>query len=92
MTDPAHYARRTSAPDRTTELLSTYGIEAQDLERIETYGKLVVKKLDAYIEMFYTWLARQPDFDRFFSDPAKLEHVKTLQLTYWEEFFRGTRR
>ena len=89
MTDPAHYARRASAPDRTTELLSTYGIEAQDLERIATYGTLVVRKLDVYIDMFYTWLARQPDFDRFFSDPAKLEHVKTLQLTYWEEFFRG---
>ncbi len=39
--------------------------------------------------MFYTWLARLPEFDRFFSDPAKLEHVKALQLTYWEEFFRG---
>ena len=70
MTDPAQYPRRTGAPDRTTELLSTYGIEAQDLSGSRRTGKIVTGKIDVYLELFYTWLARLPEFDRFFSDPA----------------------
>jgi len=61
----------------------------EDFKRIEAYGKLVAQKIDTFVEKFYTWLAELPEFDRYFSDSAKLERVKKLQLAYWEEFFRG---
>jgi rsbT co-antagonist protein RsbR len=41
------------------------------------------------VDRFYVWLAQHPDFNRFFSDKAKLEQVKKLQMEYWREFFRG---
>src|SRR5262249_48384998 len=40
-------------------------------------------------DKFYAWLSRQPEFERYFADRAKLERVKQLQLSYWQEFFRG---
>lgn len=89
MNDSAWAEKRHTSADRTAELLNKYGITAEDLKRIANYGKAVAKKVDVYVEKFYSWLSQQPEFDRFFSDPAKLEHVKQLQLGYWEEFFRG---
>lgn len=89
MAEVTQLERQTHGQDRTTELLSMYGIMTEDLKRIEVYGKLVAQKIDTFVEKFYSWLAELPEFDRYFSDSAKLEQVKKLQLAYWEEFFSG---
>lgn len=75
--------------DRSPALLTLYGINGDDLARIAKYGGVVSKHIDVYVDKFYTWLAEQPEFARYFADPAKLERVKHLQLEYWAEFFRG---
>jgi rsbT co-antagonist protein RsbR len=75
--------------DRSADLLALYGLTKDDLARIEHYGSIVSKSGDGYVDRFYVWLAQHPDFNRFFSDKAKLEQVKKLQMEYWREFFRG---
>jgi rsbT co-antagonist protein RsbR len=89
MVDTALAVEHVHERGTSAELLSTYGIDEADLERIARYGKLVTKRLDVYGESFYAWLSTQPEFARYFGDRAKLERVKRLQLAYWEEFFRG---
>src|SRR5262245_58142063 len=84
LTEPQEHRR-----DRSPQLLALYGINGDDLARIATYGALVSKHIDVYVDKFYRWLAEQPEFSRYFADPAKLERVKQLQLAYWAEFFRG---
>jgi rsbT co-antagonist protein RsbR len=89
MTHEALLERHARRPDRSSELLSLYSITREDLKRIGSYGEIVSKRLDVYVEMFYVWLSQQPEFARFFADPSTLERVKRLQLAYWAEFFRG---
>lgn len=75
--------------DRSPQLLALYGIGSDDLARIAKYGGIVSQHRAIYVDKFYTWLAEQPEFGRYFADTAKLERVKHLQLEYWAEFFRG---
>ena len=89
MLEPTFAARQEQRRDRSRELLVLYGITDDDLARIARYGSLVSKRIDVYVDKFYTWLAQQPEFSRYFADPAKLERVKNLQLEHWAEFFRG---
>lgn len=79
---PAGAADTTSA-----QLLALYEISNVDLANVRTYGNQVIGRLDEYVERFYTWLATRPEFDVFFSDPAKLASVQSRQLDYWRDFF-----
>jgi rsbT co-antagonist protein RsbR len=89
MIEPILAERQEHRRDRSPELLRLYGINGDDLARIARYGALVSKHIDVYVDKFYIWLAEQPEFSRYFADPAKLERVKSLQSAYWAEFFRG---
>ena len=77
------------ARDKSSELRQLYHITDEDLKRIRTYGVLPCMRLDVYVDKFYEWLGVHPEFSRFFGDKVRLERVKTLQLEYWSEFFRG---
>jgi rsbT co-antagonist protein RsbR len=75
--------------DRVDALLRTYEITPADLERVRTFGRIIVPKLDGYVTRFYAWLGTQPYFEQFFSDSHMLSRVKRLQLDYWQDFFAG---
>jgi rsbT co-antagonist protein RsbR len=90
MIDEALMDGSVRARDRSSELLRLYNITEEDLQRIRRYGTLACMRLDLYVGKFYEWLGVLPEFARFFGDKVRLERVKSLQLTYWGEFFRGT--
>lgn len=71
------------------QLLRFYKISQADLERIAVFGQQVLGRSGDYVEAFYKWLAEQPAYDRFFSDPATLERVKHVQAQSWHELFSG---
>jgi rsbT co-antagonist protein RsbR len=73
----------------TRELLELYGLDDQDLKRVVEYGRIVLPRMGEYVQDFYRWMATQPEFELFFSDPDRLARVQKLQLGYWDEFFGG---
>ena len=73
---------------RLTTLLELYSISNDDIEKIHTYGDIVVPKLDKFVRLFYDWLRNQPEFEEFFPDEETLAHVQKMSRGYWEEFFR----
>lgn len=73
------------------ELLDLYLIVPDDLERNGRYGATIVPRLDTYAEIFYRWLAGQPEFEQLFQDKRRLERVKGLQKDHWVQFFQPER-
>jgi rsbT co-antagonist protein RsbR len=73
---------------RLTTLLELYSISDDDIEKIHSYGDIVVPKLDEFVTLFYDWLRKQPEFEEFFPDEETLTHVQKMSHGYWEEFFR----
>lgn len=72
------------------KLILQYGITAEDLERIRSYGKTIVPKLDELVGLFYVWLEKQPEYDEFLSDPETLARARSGQIIYWKAFFTSS--
>ncbi len=75
--------------DSTKDWLDSYGINKVDLERIHSFGEHMRARLPEFVEAFYVWLRRQPEFVEHFSDPKKLARVRDLQVDYWRDFFNA---
>ena len=73
---------------RLTTLLELYSISDDDTEQIHSFGDIVVPKLDEFVDLFYDWLRKQPEFEEFFPDQETLTYVQKMSRGYWEEFFR----
>jgi rsbT co-antagonist protein RsbR len=71
------------------EMLTLYRLSAADLDRIRGHGAAVLPHLEQFIELLYTWLRTQPEFDQFFSSPRKLASVQEMQRDYWTQFFEA---
>lgn len=84
MTDTAR-----GSSSEASHLMTEYEISPADLEKIRTYGKIIIPRLPDYVTAFYQWLKTQPEFDEFFSDPKALAHAQKLQLEYWRDFFEA---
>lgn len=69
------------------ELLKLYLINEEDITALRGYGKLVLPKMETFIERFYVWLKPQPEYDEFFADDETLSRVQQLSRNYWQEFF-----
>lgn len=70
-----------------SELRELYHVTEEDLELLLEYAKIVLPKLDDFIEQFYDWMKTQPEFELYFSDPVTLERVQKQQRHYWHDFF-----
>lgn len=66
-----------SAPT-AQDMLETYSLTPEDLDRVRKHGEHVVPRLGQMIESFYDWMRTRPEFDQFFSSPRKLASVKEL--------------
>jgi len=73
---------------RLATLLELYSIGDDDIEKIHSYGDIVVPKLDEFVSLFYDWLRKQPEFEEFFPDEETLNYVQKMSRGYWEDFFR----
>ena len=73
---------------RLLTLLELYSIGDDDIEKIHSFGDIVVPKLDEFVSLFYDWLRKQPEFEEFFPDEETLNFVQKMSRGYWEEFFR----
>jgi len=88
MSDKSAIISGKDGDSRLTTLLELYSISNDDIEKIHTYGDIVVPKLDKFVSLFYDWLRNQPEFEEFFPDEETLAHVQKMSRGYWEEFFR----
>jgi rsbT co-antagonist protein RsbR len=68
-------------------LLTKFGIEEEDLNLIHSQEDAADAGLDAFIEKFYFWLEKQPEYEEFFNDEQVLQRVKSESRNYWVEFF-----
>ncbi len=82
-------AERVTTLDR---LLESFEVGPADLERIRSYGEIVLPRLGDFVKKFYAWLERQPEFHEHFGDATKLARVQGLQADYWADFFHGQAR
>jgi len=73
---------------RLATLLELYSIGDDDIEKIHSFGDIIVPKLDEFVNLFYDWLRKQPEFEEFFPDEETLNYVQKMSRGYWEEFFR----
>ncbi len=69
------------------ELLRRYKITDTDLKNVRKYGKIVGKKIPQFLEYFYSWLKKEPEFEEFFPDDSTLVRVKKKQEKYWQQFY-----
>lgn len=74
---------------KTDQLLELFRISAEDLDDIRAFGRALIENMESHVESFYEWLKTQEEFTIFFSDPAKLVRVQSLQVDYWKDFFRA---
>ncbi len=68
------------------ELLALYRLEAEDFERIRTWGKEVSHRIPEIIEKFYDWLRRQPEYEEFIDDEDVERRLQRAQISYLERF------
>ena len=69
------------------ELLAKFDITQADLERVRAAGAVLKPRLDEFIDAFYEWMSRAPEYKVFFgSNPALLARVKPMQRANWVTF------
>lgn len=68
-------------------LLHLHDLTEEDLALIRRFGEKMVPKLDQFVQEFYLWLDKLPEYRQFFSDSKKLKSVQDSQLIYWQSFF-----
>lgn len=70
-------------------LLERHKISAEDLDLVKRYGSLITPKLPSYVEHFYRWMERTPEYEQFFQEQDKLRRVQRVQGSFWVQFFQG---
>ena len=73
--------------EKLNHLLLDYEITDDTLSTIKKYGDIVVPQLDSYINIFYNWLEKLPEYEEYFLDLDRLERVKKQQIIYWKQLF-----
>lgn len=71
------------------EYLTLYRITPDDLTRVRTFGRHVLKEMEALVGHFYDWLQQQREFDQFFHDEQTYQRVRRLQPRYWQPLLEG---
>jgi len=69
------------------QILGRLEITVEDLVRVREYGAVIAPKSSLFIEKFYGWLQRQPEYEQFFQSEVKLAEVQAAEEVYWRQFF-----
>jgi rsbT co-antagonist protein RsbR len=76
--------------DRTAEQwLSVFDISQKDLGRVRAFGAIVLPRMADYIQGFYEWMRRLPEYEHYFTDVATLARAQSAQSEGWRTFFRA---
>lgn len=75
--------------DNPENLLKSFGLSEDDLKNIRELGKIFLPNINDFVNAFYQWLEKRPEFERFFGDRTKLIRVKKQQTEYWREMFQA---
>lgn len=67
------------------------GLTKAHFKQVQSMASWVLPQLDHMIELFYQWLANQPEWETFFSDPDRVQLVKQLQVKHWRDLFSTER-
>ncbi len=70
-------------------LLNQYGLSDEDLALVRSLGATIEPHMDSIVDGFYEWLATQPEYEEFFSDPQVLKRVKGLVTDHWHNLFQA---
>ena len=77
----------TQTQKNISEILNKFDLQEADFQRIRAVAPLLKDQLDSFIDDFYTWMQKHPEYQVFFgSNPARLERVKQLQRANWVNF------
>ena len=76
---------------KTTEFLTLFGVDKNDLNRIAEFGKLASPKIDEAVEAIYEHMRATlgDTFNLHFSDEKALTRAKSLSRRAWLEFLAG---
>jgi len=74
---------------RLKALMALYLFTPEDRKNVLVAGENLIPLLPEFIESFYQWQEKLPEFDHFFSDENLLSQVKEKQHAYWIEFFQA---
>ena len=75
--------------ERLKALVELYSFTSDDRKNVRAAGEILIPQLPEFIESFYQWQEKLPEFDHFFSDDNLLQKVKEKQQDYWTEFFQA---
>ncbi|WP_295951646.1 protoglobin domain-containing protein [Rhodoferax sp.] len=50
-------------------------------------GTILVPQLEDFVEEWYVWLRKQPEYLQFFPDTDNVGRVSKMQTRHWQEFF-----
>ena len=77
----------TQTQKNISEILNKFDLQEADFQRIRAVAPLLKDQLDSFIDDFYTWMQKHPEYQVFFgSNPARLDRVKQLQRANWVNF------
>ena len=77
----------TQTQKNISEILNKFDLQEADFLRIRAVAPLLKDQLDSFIDDFYTWMQKHPEYQVFFgSNPARLDRVKQLQRANWVNF------
>lgn len=68
---------------------SQFNINDSELITLNWFGSEHYNDVENFIEDFYQWMEKLPEFKVFFTNPVTINHVKKQQIKYWHEFFKG---
>jgi rsbT co-antagonist protein RsbR len=71
----------------SADLLDKFDITPQDIALVRKAGEILEPQLDAFVEQWYVWLRKQPEYLQFFPDSDNVGRVSKMQLRHWKEFF-----
>ena len=69
------------------QTLDLYRITDKEIKAIQAYSKEALKQINVFIDAFYVWLPKIPEYKDLFSRPGLISHVKAQQAKYWQQLF-----
>ncbi len=64
-----------------------YQLENSDFDRIRQSGQKLIPHIPEFVKNFYEWLRTLPEYNEYFTDPARLMRAQKMTADYWKDFF-----
>jgi rsbT co-antagonist protein RsbR len=68
-------------------IIARMGLDDATIATVRAMGEWVIPQLDSVIDLFYEWMAKQPEWDVFFRNPDKVQYAQQRQREHWVDLF-----